>query len=137
MECCSSSLLRQLQEVMACKAASATTSIIDALKAGPSCLQRTLGPKKISTTVLNSTFPGCGTPFILYLGAEVMPKCPNRARSLPMGIGASTSNDSLLSASLYNFLPSLSLKGEYSWSSSSSLSRSWSSSYCCSSVGAS
>jgi hypothetical protein len=34
-EFCSSSLLRRLQEVMSCQAASATTSLIDALKAGP------------------------------------------------------------------------------------------------------
>jgi hypothetical protein len=38
-----------------------------------------------------------------------------------------TLKDSLSSASLYSFLPSLSLRGEYSSSSSSSLSMSWSS----------
>jgi hypothetical protein len=68
MEFCSSSLLRWLQEVMACQAASATASLRDALKAGPWCLQRTLGPEKISATALNSTCPRCGTPLILYLG---------------------------------------------------------------------
>jgi hypothetical protein len=79
MELCSSPLLRRLQEVMACQAVLATTSLIDALKAGPSCLQRTLDPEKISVIALNSTHPGHGTPLIRYLGAEVMPKCPSRA----------------------------------------------------------
>jgi hypothetical protein len=128
-EFCSSPLLRRLQEVMACQAASATTSLIDALKAGPWCLQRTLGLEKISPTALNSTHPRCGTPLIWYLGAEVMPKCPSRARSLPIGTGASAPQDSLSSASLYNFSPSLSFRGEYYSSSLSSLSTSWS---CCS-----
>jgi hypothetical protein len=68
MEFCSSPLLRRLQEVLACQATSATTSLIDALKAGPWCLQRTLGPEKISATTLNSTRPGHRTPLILYLG---------------------------------------------------------------------
>jgi hypothetical protein len=136
MEFCSSPLLRRLQEVMACQVASATTSLIDALKAGPWCLQRTLGPEKIYATALNSTHHGRGTPLILYLGAEVMPKCPSRARSLPIGIRASAPKDSLSSASLYNFSPSLSLMGEYTLSSTSSLSTSWSC-YCCySSAGA-
>jgi hypothetical protein len=76
---CNSSLLRRLQEVIDCQAASATTSMIDALKAGPWCLQRTLDPEKISATALNSIIPGRGTPLILYLRAEVMPKCPSRA----------------------------------------------------------
>jgi hypothetical protein len=134
MEFCSSSLLPQLQEVMACQAASAITSLIDALKAGPCCLQRTLGSEKISATALNSTRPGRGTPLILYLGVNVMPKCPTRARSLLMGTGASTPKDSLPSASMYSFSPSLSLRGEYSSSSSSS----WWSCCCyyCSSAGA-
>jgi hypothetical protein len=35
MEFCSSPLLRLLQEVMACQAASTIASLIDALKAGP------------------------------------------------------------------------------------------------------
>jgi hypothetical protein len=136
MEFCSSSLLQRLQEVMACQTTSATTSLIDALKAGPWCLQRTLGPEKISTTALNCTCPGRGTPLIMYLGAEVMSKCPSRARSLPVGTGASAMKDSLLSASLYSFSPSLSLRGEYSLSSSSSLSTSSSCGCYCSSVGA-
>jgi hypothetical protein len=100
---------------MACQAASATTSLIDALKAGPLCLQRTLGPEKISTTTLNATRPGCGTPLIWYLGVEVLPKCPSRERSLSVGIGASAPKDSLSSTSLYSFSPSLSLRGEYSF----------------------
>jgi hypothetical protein len=79
MEFYSSPLLRWLQEVMVCQTASATTSLIDALKASPWCLQRTLGPEKISATALNSIRSGHGTPFIWYLGAEVMPKCRNRA----------------------------------------------------------
>jgi hypothetical protein len=84
----------------------------------------------------NSTCPRRRTPLILYLGAEVMPRCPSRAQSLPVGIGASAPKDSLSSASLYSFSPSLSLRGEYSLLSSSSLSTLWSSSYCCSSAGA-
>ena len=48
-----------------------------------------------STTALNSTCPRRGTPLIRYLGAEVMPKCSSRARSLPVGIEASTLKDSL------------------------------------------
>jgi hypothetical protein len=87
-------------------------------------------------TTLNSTCPRHGILLILYLGVEVMPKCPSRARSLPVWIEASTKKDSLLSASLYSFSPSLLLKGEYSSSYSSSLSTSWSSCYYCSSVGA-
>jgi hypothetical protein len=43
----------------------------------------------------------------LVSGVEVMPKCSSRAQSLPVGTGASA-----LKASLYNFLPSLSLRGE-------------------------
>jgi hypothetical protein len=136
MEFCSSPLLRRLQEVMACPAASATTSLIEALKAGPWCLQRTLGLENISETALNSTRPGRRIPLILYLGLEVMPKCPSRARSLEVWIRASAPKDSLSSASLYSFSPSLSLRGEYSSSSSSSLSTLWSSCYSCSSVGA-
>jgi hypothetical protein len=135
MEFYSSPLLRWLQEVMACQTASATTSLIDALKASPWCLQRTLGPEEISTTALNSTCPRRGTHLILYLGVEVKPKCPSRARSLPVGIEASALKDSLSSASLYSFSPSLLLRREYSSSSSSSLSTSWSSSCCYFSVG--
>jgi hypothetical protein len=114
---------------MVCQAASVIASLVDALNASPWCLQRTLNPKKISTTALNSTHPGCRTPLILYLGAEVMSKCPSRARSLPVGIGASALKDSLSSASLYSFSPSFSLRGEYSSSFSSSLLTSWC--YCC------
>jgi hypothetical protein len=125
-------LVAILQEVMACQAASATAPLIDALKAGPWYLQRTLGLEKISVTAFNSTRPRCGTPLILYLGVEVMPKCPSRARSLSVGIKASAPKDSLSSASLYSFSPSLSLRGEYSSSSSSSLPTSWSSYCCCS-----
>jgi hypothetical protein len=94
---------------MACQEASITASLIDALKAGLWCLQRTLGPEKIYATALNSTHPRRGTPLIWYLGVEVMPKCPSKARSLPVGIRALAPKDSLLSASLYSFLPSLSL----------------------------
>jgi hypothetical protein len=65
-------------------------------KVCPWCLQRTLGLEKISATALNSTVPRRGTHLILYLGAEVMPKCPRGARSLPVGIRASTPKDSLL-----------------------------------------
>jgi hypothetical protein len=73
MEFYSSPLLRRLQEVMACQTASATSSLIDALKAGPWCLQRTLGKEKISATALNYTCPGHDTPLILYLGVELIP----------------------------------------------------------------
>jgi hypothetical protein len=111
-------------------------NITDGLKAGPWCLQRTLDPEMISVTALNSTCPGCETPLIRYLGAEVMPKCPSRARSLPVGIRASAPKDSISSASLYTFSPSVSLKGEYSSWSSSLLLTSWSCCYCCSSAGA-
>jgi hypothetical protein len=131
-EFCNSSLLRRFQEVMACLAASTIASLIDALKADPWCLQRTLGPEKISATALNSTRPRHGTPLIRYLGAEVMPKCPSRARSLSVGIGASAPKDSISSASLYSFSPSLSLRGAYPSSSSSSWLTSWSSCYYCS-----
>jgi hypothetical protein len=79
MEFCSSTLLQRLQEVMVYQVASATTSLTYALKDGPWCLQRTMDPEKISTSTLNSTRPGRGTPLIMYLGAEVMPKCPSRA----------------------------------------------------------
>jgi hypothetical protein len=65
--------------MMAYQVASTTASSIDALKAGPWCLQRTLDPEKISVMTLNSTRPRHGAPFIQNLGAEVMPKCPNRA----------------------------------------------------------
>jgi hypothetical protein len=130
---CSSSLLQRLQEVMVCQVASATSSLINALNASPWCLQRTLNPEKISTTASNSTCPGRRTPLILYLKTEVMPKSPSRARSLPVGTGASATKDSLSSASLYSFSPSLSLREEYSLSSSSLLLTLWS--CCCSLAG--
>jgi hypothetical protein len=38
---------------------------------------------------LEFTHPRRGTPLILYLRAEVMPKCPSRAQSLPIGIRVS------------------------------------------------
>jgi hypothetical protein len=87
-------------------------SITDRCSEGwPWCVQWTLGPEKVSATTLNSTRPGRRTPLIMYLLAEVMPKCPSRARSLPIGIRASALKDSLLSAYLYSFLPSSSLWG--------------------------
>jgi hypothetical protein len=84
---------------MAYQAASATTSLRDALKAGPLCLQRTLDPRKISVMALNSTHPGRGTSLILYLGAVVMPRCSSKAQSLPVGTGASALKDSTSFAS--------------------------------------
>jgi hypothetical protein len=74
---------------------------------------------------LNSTCPGRRVPLIRYLGAEVMPKCPSRVCTLPVGTGASAPKDSISSASLYSFSPSMSLRGDYS---SSFFSSSWS---CC------
>jgi hypothetical protein len=56
MEFYSSSLLRWLHEVMSCQVVSATASLIDALKAGPWCLQRTLDLEKISTLNLPWTW---------------------------------------------------------------------------------
>jgi hypothetical protein len=76
--------------VMACQAASATTSLREVLKAGPLCRQRTLDPKKISMMALNSTRPRRGTSLILYLRAVVMPRCSSRVQSLPARTGAST-----------------------------------------------
>jgi hypothetical protein len=61
---------------MACQAASATTSLIDALKAGPWSLQRTLDLEKISVMALNFTRVGRGTPLILYLGQRRFPSVP-------------------------------------------------------------
>jgi hypothetical protein len=63
MEFYSSPSSRRLQKVMACQAALATTSLIDALKASPWCLQRTLGPEKIFATVLD-----VGLPLFCILG---------------------------------------------------------------------
>jgi hypothetical protein len=77
MEFCSRLLLLWTHEVMACQATSATTSLRDALKAGPLCLEGTLDPRKISVTALNSTRPGRGTSLIW--GGGVMPRCSSRA----------------------------------------------------------
>jgi hypothetical protein len=74
---------------------------------------------------LNSTYPGRGTSLILYLGAVVMPRCSSKARSLPVGTGASAPKDSTSSASRYIFSSSVSLRGGYSSSALSSTS--WSS----------
>jgi hypothetical protein len=79
------------------------------------------GPKEDLCDGLNSTCPGRGTSLTPYLGAVVMPKCTNRAWSLPVGIGASSLKDSTLSASLYIFSTSMSVRGEYSSSSLSLL----------------
>jgi hypothetical protein len=132
-EFCSRLLLLQTHEVMACLAASATTSLRDALKAGPLCLHRTLDSRKTSIMALNSTDPGRGTSLILYLGAVVMPSCSSRARSLPVGTRASAPKDSTSSASWYIFSFSVSLGG--GCCSLALSSTSWFSSYCCSSVG--
>jgi hypothetical protein len=96
---------------MVCQAASATASLREVLKAGPLCLQRTLDPKKISVTALNSTRPGRGNSLILYLGAVVMPKCSSRAQSLPTRTGASAPKDSTSSTSRYIFSSSVSHGG--------------------------
>jgi hypothetical protein len=122
MEFCSRLLLLQTHEVMACQAASAIASLRDALKASPLCMQRTLDLRKISAMALNSTRPGCGTSLILYLRAVVMPRCSNRAQSLPVGTGALAPKDSTSSASRYIFSFFMSLGGGCSslaWSSMS------------------
>jgi hypothetical protein len=75
---------------MVCQAASATTLLRDALKAGPLCPQRILGLRKISAMPLNSTRSGRGTSLIMYLGAVVMPKCSSRVQSLPVGTSSHT-----------------------------------------------
>jgi hypothetical protein len=64
---------------MACQAASATVSLVDAQKAGPWCVLITLDPKKIFAMVWYSTCPGHETPLIWYLGAVVVSKCTSRA----------------------------------------------------------
>jgi hypothetical protein len=133
MEFCSQLLLLWTHEVMVCQAASATTSLQDALIGGPLCLHRTLDPRKIAAMALNCTRPGHGTSLVPYLGVVVIPKCSNRARSLPVGIEASALKDSTLSTSWYIFLTLVLLGGGHSPSVLSSTS--WSSSYCCSSVG--
>jgi hypothetical protein len=68
MEFYSRLLLLQTHGVMACQVALATALLRDTLNVGPSCLQRTLDPRKISAMALNSTHPGRGTSLILYLG---------------------------------------------------------------------
>jgi hypothetical protein len=100
--------------VIACQAAAVIASLIDALNAGLLCLLMTQFPLKISVMALNSTHLGHATQLILYLRAEVMPKCPSKALSLLVGIRASAPKDSISSASLYIFSLSLSLRGEYS-----------------------
>jgi hypothetical protein len=70
---------RWLQEVMVCQAASGTTSLLDAQKAGPRCLLVTPDPEKISAMAQYSTHPGRRTRLIRYLGAVVIPKCTSRA----------------------------------------------------------
>jgi hypothetical protein len=133
MEFCNRLLLLRTHDVMACQAASATTSLLEVLKAGPFCRQRTLDPKKISAMALNSMRPGRGTSLIMYLGAVVMPKCSSRAQSLPMRTGASTPKDSTSSTSRYIFSSSVLLGGGYSSLTLSSTS--WSYGCCCSSAG--
>jgi hypothetical protein len=56
-------LLLRTHDMMVCQATSATSLLREALKAGPLYLQRTLDPKKISATTLNSTHPGRGDFF--------------------------------------------------------------------------
>jgi hypothetical protein len=126
-------LLLQNHDVMACQAASATASLLEVLKAGPLCLQRTLDPKKISALALNSTRPGRGTSLIPYLGVVVMPRCSSKAQSLPARTGASAPKDSTSSTSRYIFSSSVSHGGGYSSLASSSTS--WSIGCCCCSTG--
>jgi hypothetical protein len=125
-------LLLRTHDVMACQAASATASLREVLKAGPLCRQRILDLKKISAMALNSTRPERETSLILYRGAVVMPRCCSKARSLPARIGDLAPKDSTSSASRYNFLGSVSLRGS---STSSVLSSVSGSSGCCSSAG--
>jgi hypothetical protein len=103
--------------VIACHATLATTSLQDALKAGPMCLLISLGPLKISTTAWSSSQPGHMTLLILNSGAVVMPTCPSRSRSLSVGIKASFPKDFNSSVSQYIFSFSESIKGVYSSSS--------------------
>jgi hypothetical protein len=133
MEFYSRLLLLWTHEVMACQAASATTSLQNALKVGPLCLQRTLDPRKISVVALNSTHPRCMTSLILYLGVVVMPMCSSRARSQPAGTGALAPKDSTSSASRYIFSLFVSLKRGCSSSALSPMS--WFFGCCCSSAG--
>jgi hypothetical protein len=121
MEFCSRLLFLRTHEVMDYQAASATTSLHDALKASPLCLQRTVDPRNISTMALNSTCPRCRTSLILYVGVAVKPRCSSRARSLLAGTGASAPKDSTSSASWYIFSSSVSLEGGCSSSALSSM----------------
>jgi hypothetical protein len=117
--------------VIACRAASATSSLQDALKASPMCLLTTLGSLKISMTTQNSSHPRHGTLLILNSVVVVMPTCLSRSHSLPVGIRASFPKNFNSSVSWYIFSFSESLKGVYSSSLSSSsllsssLSLSW------------
>jgi hypothetical protein len=102
---------------MVCQAASATASLCEVLKVGPLCRQRILDLKKISAMALNSTRPEHGTSLTLCRGAVVMPRCSNKARSLPARIGDSALKDSTSSASRYIFSGSVLLgKGALHWS---------------------
>jgi hypothetical protein len=94
-------LLLWTNDVVACQVASAITSLREALKVSPLCLQRTLDPKKISALALNCMRPGHGTSLIRYLGAVVMPRCSSRAQSLPVRTGASAPKDFTSFASWY------------------------------------
>jgi hypothetical protein len=76
--------------------------------------------------------PERGTSLILYRGAVVMPKCSNKAQSLPARIRDSAPKDSTSSASRYIFSSSVSLGGGYSSLVLSSVLRS--SGCCCSSA---
>jgi hypothetical protein len=133
MEFCNRILLLWTHDVMACQAASATTSLGEVLKAGPLCRQRTLDPKKTSAMALNSTRPERGTSLILYLGAVVIPRCSSRARSLPTRNGASILKDSTSSASRYILSSLTKLEGVYSSLDLSSIF--WSFGCCYSSAG--
>jgi hypothetical protein len=125
--------LLRTHDVMACQAASTTTSLREVLKAGPLCRQRTLDLKKISAMALNSTHPERGTSLIPYQGAVVMPRWSSKAQSLPAMTGDSALKDTTSSASRYIFSASVSLGGGCSSLVLSSVS--WSSGCCCSSVG--
>jgi hypothetical protein len=56
---------------MACQAASATTSLVNAQKAGPWCLLITMDPEKTSAMAWYSTRPRRGTALIWYLGVVI------------------------------------------------------------------
>jgi hypothetical protein len=126
-------LLLRTHDMMACQAASAIASLREVLKVGPLCRQRTLDPKKISVTALNSTRLGRGTSLIQYLGAVVMPMCSSKAQSLPARTRALTLKVSTSSASRYIFSSSASLEEGYTLLALSSTS--WSFGCYCSSAG--